>query len=519
MKNIFIRLSVAAFAIVAMVGCGGDKAASYTNIIPEQPMMLVQVNGYKTLDEGGIIELLAPYREQAADFLGSQAGAQIRDIILDADNSGLATTEPIYLYLDSENINNPKIVVLAKVGNKDKLTSLVEFVEENVGEISLKHDGDNSFVKVEDVDEFVIGYNSSSLVVVASPDGEVSSADAKALLAKSAEPRKTPLPAFNGDSRLIFSFDALLSILEQVGAMEQIDAETLAQLELLRGASFALDNSVENGRIVSKWTVSGINAELKEMMKSMPQVANTYAANVPADAWAVVNFAINDAVVASVDKALNNILNVSSTEKTLIMSLVNTLQGDVTLSLNSLDINNESFVAQALVGTKNSDIYDYAAIGAMAMGILPVQGILSMPIDENNTANLGQNGDNTLWGGINTVYGTPSASILNAEWFPVVSDKVGYAVVNLEDIFTDPVIREKLAEELYYELDDEDAVEMVLEIIDLFDYAAAYSEVDLDKGTSSITFEVVTKNQDVDVLKQIVGIVSEKLSEVAATMF
>ena len=44
MKQFITRLAVVALAIAAMVSCGKD--ADYTNIIPEEPIVLVEVDGY-----------------------------------------------------------------------------------------------------------------------------------------------------------------------------------------------------------------------------------------------------------------------------------------------------------------------------------------------------------------------------------------------------------------------------------------------------------------------------------------
>ena len=158
MKQFITRLSVVALAIAAMVACGDKKGVDYTNIIPEHPMVLVEVDGYKTLDEAGLIDLVAPYREQAAALLGSQAGELVKNIILDVNNTGIETEAPMFLFVTGEeNVEEMTVVAVAKVGDKAKVDELVAFVEENIGEIRKKEKTGAVVISIEDEEEFMLG--------------------------------------------------------------------------------------------------------------------------------------------------------------------------------------------------------------------------------------------------------------------------------------------------------------------------------------------------------------------------
>lgn len=523
MKQFITRLAVVALAIAAMVSCGKD--ADYTNIIPEEPIVLVEVDGYKTMQEGGIIDLIAPYREQAANMLGSQAGELVKNIILDVDNTGIATEAPMYFFVtNEENPNDMKIVVLAKVGDKAKIDELVAFVEENIGDIRKREEGDAVVLSIEDEEEVMVGYNNEAVILVAHPDGDLASSDVLALLKQTATPRKTELEPMEGNSRLVLNLKPLFEMMDQADVWSQmnLDAETLAQVESLRNAVFTVDNIITEGKIINTWTVSGMDEEMFEKsVENMPVVTNAFAEYIPKEAWVVTNFAINDTVIEAIDKAMANVIatqGLGSAELKLVMSFLSTLSGDVTLALNGVNIAHEAFDAQAIIGTKDNSIYNYASLGALAMGITADNNGLAMPLNSNNMARLGQSGDNILWAGINTILGKQSHSIEEAAWFDTVEDKVGYAAVNIDSIFNDYAVRNAFEEALYDELDDETAVEMVMEMVDLLDYAVLYSEVDASECESSVTLELVLKNDDTNSLKQVVEVVEQQLSAMMPAM-
>ena len=523
MKQFITRLAVVALAIAAMVSCGKD--ADYTNIIPEEPIVLVEVDGYKTMQEGGIIDLIAPYREQAANMLGSQAGELVKNIILDVDNTGIATEAPMYFFVtNEENPNDVKIVVLAKVGDKAKIDELVAFVEENIGDIRKREEGDTVVLSIEDEEEVMVGYNNEAVILVAHPDGDLASSDVLALLKQTATPRKTELEPMKGNSRLVLNLKPLFEMIDKADVWSQmnLDAETLAQVESLRNAVLTVDNIITEGKIINTWTVSGMDEEMFEKsVENMPVVTNAFAEYIPKEAWVVTNFAINDTVIEAIDKAMANVIatqGLGAAELKLVMSFLSTLSGDVTLALNGVNIAHEAFDAQAIIGTKDNSIYNYASLGALAMGITADNNGLAMPLNSNNMARLGQSGDNILWAGINTILGTQSHSIEEAAWFDTVEDKVGYAAVNIDSIFNDYAVRNAFEEALYDELDDETAVEMVMEMVDLLDYAVLYSEVDASECESSVTLELVLKNDDTNSLKQVVEVVEQQLSAMMPAM-
>ena len=525
MKQFITRLSVVALAIAAMVACGDKKGVDYTNIIPEHPMVLVEVDGYKTLDEAGLIDLVAPYREQAAALLGSQAGELVKNIILDVNNTGIETEAPMFLFVTGEeNVEEMKVVAVAKVGDKAKVDELVAFVEENVGEIRKKEKDGAVVISIEDEEEFMLGYNDHALVFAAEPDGAINSSDIFALLDKTATPRATELAPMVGNSRVVVDLAPIFALVDQNSLWDEmnIDAETMAQVEAVRNAVLTVDNIITEGKIVHTWTFSGMDEKFfNDAVKDMPRVSNAFAEYIPEQSWAVLNFAINSTVIDAIGKAFESVgaaEGIGKAERELVMSFLSTLSGDVTLALNGADFYYETIDAQAIIGTTNSSIYSYAQVGAtMALGLASDEHGLMMPVG-NNIVRLGQEGENILWAGVNNILGTQSDSIKDAAWFETVEDKAAYAVVNIAEICDDPTIRGEMEEALYDELDDETAVAMVMDMVDLVDYALFYSDVDVDNCASTATFELVLKSDADNALKQVVDIVGDYVEELAPAM-
>ena len=153
----------------------------------------------------------------------------------------------------------------------------------------------------------------------------------------------------------------------------------------------------------------------------------------------------------------------------------------------------------------------------MALGLASDEHGLMMPVG-NNIIRLGQEGENILWAGVNNILGTQSDSIKDAAWFETVEDKAAYAAINIAEICDDPTIRGEMEEALYDELDDETAVAMVMDMVDLVDYAVFYSDVDVDNCASTATFELVLKSDADNALKQVVDIVGDYVEELAPAM-
>ena len=57
-----------------------------------------------------------------------------------------------------------------------------------------------------------------------------------------------------------------------------------------------------------------------------------------------------------------------------------------------------------------------------------------------------------------------------------------------------------------------------MEMVDLLDYAVLYSEVDASECESSVTLELVLKNDDTNSLKQVVEVVEQQLSAMMPAM-
>lgn len=519
MKTMYAKLMAIVIALTVVVGCGSEnKQGSYVNIIPDNTIALMQVNLYPEMEKSGALDLIEPYRAEAAEFVGGQAGALLKSVVLDLDNTGIATTQPIYAYAEGTNEDNFRFVVVAQVGNKEKLDALIDFVSDNVIDINKKTIEQNTILSIDDTDFAKIGYNSCALVVVVASD-EVKSKEVAALLDKAYTPRTTPLKVTNNPIEANLSMDNLSTLLK---SFDDMDAEVLEVLEILKGIEINFDNLVQGGINKHVLSIDGMSdASLKEALSFFTPVEDSFIDNVPSDAWAVANINLGDKLITEVLEFIEENSDmicyqagISAAELELAASFMKTLSGDVTLSLNEVNVASDEpdGTALAMVGTKNDALYKYIKTFAVLGGVATMNGDVITAVEDGITFNIGQQ-DEGVWLGVNTTPVKGADNATSSNWYPRVKGKIGYAVINTNAIFNDKTLRRLLIEELNYEFDYPEQVDLVMDIIDLMDYIAAYSEVDAEQGDFTITFEQVAKDTKTNFGKQFIDIIEPFVKE------
>ncbi len=147
MKKFFAQVTALVVAVVMLVACGdAQKQGNYTNIIPTDATFLFQADLYEVAEQGGIIELAAPYRSQLSEMASAEGGQFMKDIAMDFNNTGIATDEPVYGYMNFISEENIEIGVVAKVSDRAKLDKTAAYLEENIGLISVKQKDGNTII-------------------------------------------------------------------------------------------------------------------------------------------------------------------------------------------------------------------------------------------------------------------------------------------------------------------------------------------------------------------------------------
>lgn len=518
MKTLCAKLMAIVVVLTIVVGCGSEnKQGSYVNIIPDNTIALMQVNLYPEMEKSGALDLIEPYRAEAAEFVGGQAGALLKSVVLDMDNTGIATTQPIYAYAEGTNEDNFRFVVVAQVGNKEKLDALVDFTSENVIDIDKKTIEQNTILSIDNADFAKIGYNSCALVVVVAPE-KVTSKEVAALLNKAYTPRTTALKVTNNPIEVNLSMDNLSTLLK---SFDDMDAEVLEVLETLKGIEINFDNLVQGGINKHVLSIDGMSdASLKEALSYFTPVEDSFIDNVPSDAWAVANINLGDKLITEVLEFVEENSDmicyqagISTEELELAASFIKTISGDVTFSLNEVNVASydPDGTALAMVGTKNDALYKYISTFAVLDGATMNNDVITV-VEDGITFNIGQQ-DEGVWVGVNTTPVMGADNATSSNWYSRVKGKIGYAVINTNAIFNDKTLRRLLIEELNYEFDYPEQVDLVMDIIDVMDYIVAYSEVDAEQGDFTITFEQVAKDTKTNFGKQFIDIIEPFVKE------
>lgn len=510
MKKFFAKMTALVAAVVMLVACGGENAqkqGNYTNIIPTDATILLQADLHKIAQEGGIIELVAPYRGQLAEMASAQGGQFLKDVAMDLNNTGIATDEPVYGYVNYINENEGDMALIAKVCDRAKLDKTAAYIEENVGLITVKQNDGNTIITF-DVEEVpaIIGFNDCALVLYASPT-KATPKDVIALLDKAYEQRATPFTPSASDVNLTIDYKDIAALIEDADIAAAQAPELAAAMKYIKDCSLNVDFNIENGAASLKTSVTNTNAEAMAMIKSFyTKVENTHIDHVAADALAAVNININETIKTQALTVLDAIMEANDDHLSfeelagmeMVKECITAIAGDVTLSLEDISIYSGMPKAKAMASTNSPSIK-----GLLTMATLAVDGL--------NVAG----DDSQLIVAFNTSSSKATSSATSSTWYNELKDKVGYGVFNIKAFMSKPEVRSELREELEWEMEPE-LVEAVMDIIDLADYAAIYSDVNEDGSESSVTFELKLKERNTDLLKQIVNIVKPVIEEATA---
>lgn len=511
MKKFFAQVTALVVAVVMFVACGdAQKQGNYTNIIPTDASILIQADLYEVAEQGGIIELVAPYRAQLADMASARGGQFLKDIAMDLNNTGIATDQPVYGYMKFISENNVEIGAVAKVCDRAKLDKTATYLEETLGEITVKQKDGNTIITFDEEDvPFIIGFNDCALVAYAhgkNNETVTTTNDVVTLLDKAFVERATPFTPTTSDVNVTIDYKDLAWA---------IDAEQLAEeapeiqvvINYLLNCTANLDYNIEDGGVSYKLTMSNPSAEAKEMINSFfTKVENTHIDYVAANALAAVNININETMKTQVSNALDaymehNSYYLSIEDKAgmeMAKECLKTLGGDVTLSLEDINLQSGEPKVKVIASTNNP-----ALKGLFTMAALAVDGLNVAGDDTKTIAAFG------------TTTSPVAPSATSSSWYNDLKDKVGYGVLNIKALMSKPEVRSQMREELEWDMEPE-MVEAVMAICDLADYAAIYSEVENGGAECSIGIELKLKERNTNLLKQVVNILEPLIAEAAA---
>ncbi len=514
MKRFFTRLSAVAMAVTMVMACSKEKAGNgdYLNAVPEDATAIVYIDGYQMMQKSGLLDQIKPFRELAANQAANMAGKDNADfaksVALDLDNSGIATTEPIYAAVTVQpQADEAEVVVIAKVSDKSKFDKLVAMANDNGAELKVENTDGCTILLSEE--EACVAYNDAAIVIAGGYDIDCRQLAINTLKA-AYTPRATALPEFKGyDAAFYLDGDQVWElgkngrnlIYEMYGGRDII------------GEGMMVGLTFKPGRIAIDGAILGLSDKALAIYETFHphNVTNEYLKYLPADTYAVMSGYFDGkniwdmimnmpAVQEQLDQMKEYASHVNWEESMkLAKDIIYSFDGDFTMALNGIgNINGDADVKASGMATVSNDY-----IISLVDQYKDIFGDIVTKTGENSyradmgdvTAYFGQQGS-MLYASTEGVPAPVSPSAESAVWVKEIDGARIFLAANLRKIFADPLVNTMMWREVY---NDRDMGDVARNLIDLLDYAY-WRNKDID----TTIFEIVLRNSTDNALKQIV---------------
>ncbi len=517
-----MRLTIVAMAVTAMAVCSkknGYAVSSYLNAIPEDAMLVQYVDGYGILQKSGLLQDFAPLRDvgaaQVAGMLEEEDASYVKGIMGDFDRMGIATSKPMYAAVTMLSEEEVSVVLLAEVLDRAEVDRLVEFVRKNGVEIATENVDDCTLMVVERDEEFMVGYNESTLAIV-SGEGIDIRANLLDVLKSARTPRKTALPDFSGkDMATYLDLDECIALASRIDESDEDMAELYARM-LDEEASLVLGLTFETGRIAVTAAVEGIKEEFLAKYENTGVVSNEYLKYLPRDVYAVMGSNMNGKLVfdsimemPEIKKNIDQIKQyVGEQMWDMGMEIAKngfySLNGDFMAALTSVSQNPEQVdVKVAAFSTVDNDYILSTLMTYLPAGMYTQLGDKQYLADVDGMSIWFGQQDRMLYASNISAPAVMPVSAQSAAWTADVEGARSYMAVNLRALFGDPYVAAQMQREVY---SDRQAGAMAREIVGLLDYAFAR-----DRSMTSGDLDIIFVNRDVNSLKQIVDVAKPAL--------
>lgn len=516
-----MRLSIVAAAVTMFTACSKEKAdeGDYLNAIPENATAIIYVDGYQMVQKSGLLDQIKSIRPAAAKQIANLVDKKYSDfaesIALDLDNTGIATSEPIYMAITANGIDDDaEVVIVAKVVDKGKVDKIVEIMKENGMDIPVETvDG----CTVISDDESCFGYNESTFVLAAGSWHKDFRQLAVNTLKAAYTPRQTALPDFkNYDMATYLDTHKLFELAKEQADENNPELSAIYdQYTDMLSEGMIIGLTFNPGHIVLNCDMLGVSDKLKQMSESIysHSTTNEYLKYLPIDTYAVLNGYLDgkqvfDTVMGTpvMQEQLDQIKEDQSEEDwqeamDLAKQICYGFDGDVTMALNRIgsNVTDETDVKASIMATVNDDtiisLFNLYK-GLFGDGITQTgDNQYSARLDETTTAYFGQQGS-MLYASTEGVPAPVSRSAADAAWVKDVEGAKAFLAVNLRKLFADPYVNTMMWREVY---NDRHVGDLVRNLINLLDYAYV-RDVDTAKGI----LDIVLLDRNDNALKQIV---------------
>jgi hypothetical protein len=299
--------------------------------------------------------------------------------------------------------------------------------------------------------------------------------------------------------------DNVYNLLEQINSYDDELMSAMAILEPYKQCSFTLGLAFEPGRITMSSSVENLPAEALAYDCTRP-CNNNFLSYTPKNSLAVMNFNIDgeklyqtlNNMPESFYQALAKEEDLSATEMKEVIMMVaeylKSINGDITLALDDINIETEKVFAYGMCSVANSDIFDLFISEMGEKGEMWAPNKYEFDLDLGSPVFIGQEG-NMLYASTPNTPSTKPSNAQNAEWINDVKGSAAYIVVNIKELLQNSNIKRAINEELYYASSSER--KMIDKIMKLPSYA-------FYRGNGSeVTCSIVLQDKNTNALTQI----------------
>lgn len=459
----------------------------------------------------------------AANIEDSALALHAEAILNDFNQSGIDFTKPIYGYLHKSNNAFVHIAEVCDVDNLDKTFDVLSYLAEQEVDMPLNIECFDGYRAVY-FNEFTVYYNDSRLAIVV-----VDGADAAVIAEEVMSLPLLDLSLFgDADAALYVDINPALGYVEQKYADDGYSNLVGAHENIGENARLITSLTFDPGRVIVSTQISGVDTLSQDVEKKI--ISNNHLNYINDDALALLGARVDGVKLAEMLKpmlsrdnlaaagiALNNESNMAIA---IVFDAIETIDGDFTIALESLDMELKRYVnyywddasyypefksVNAAVMADVTDTYIISNIAQFGAGLLQKVGSNHYAVKLGDYAfNLKQD-ENLLFAGVNMLPEPAASPAANAKWLEDVKDRAFYFVVNVDEVEKNGAYRS------YIEYEDDDKLSAIIEMLS---YAYLTSGVDYNTELA-----LVFDNADVNALEQLCDIIVPMLLEEADDLY
>ena len=555
MKRLFSYFAVLTAVTAILIGCAEEKKekpaapekaavetasgqvvapklVGYECAVPNDAALVARFDANQVLVKSGL-------KAELTQMLRSQLQAEgapefVLNLVNDFRNTGVDVEAPMYLFAKFVDSKNIFVSFVAKTYNKNVLDKLLNLASQGAIEKSIV----SGCTVVPMEDGLVLAYNDTAVVLGAVSPIEESYVDynvtpylVEALQNAANGKGGAVLPGYAGsDAAVCLNMASLVDMIkpqilkEVAGGYNSEVAYVLEMLDKSRSGKIDLALNFANGSINLDLKTSNFP---KVEGFQMPVCTNQNLDKVSANALFVANLPLNGGEWV---KVLTTLINENPQYKSMINDalaesgmnginadmalsfitpLLNSVNGDLTLAINSVTPKHNDYAATAdvdacaMVNVTNSSI-----INAIEMtGATNSPEIINLG-NSNYAASIdgipayfGQK-DNLLYVSTPTVIAPKYPAATSASWYPAVQGSYAYAVLNISSFCSVPEFMQGVEMGINETVgNDEIARQLSFKLVKSIDYLLLTAPT-----AESLSLQLVLKNKNENVLKQIVDL-------------